>query len=89
MTHLTDWQRGYQAGIVQGRTRAVIAEGDRLLRELAIIIVASLGGTLLLIAVDQPWIAGILGTITVAYGYLRWMVAQKVKALHTYIQEDL
>ena len=27
MTHLTDWQRGYQAGVLQGRTRAAIIEG--------------------------------------------------------------
>lgn len=34
MTHLTDWQRGYQAGALQGRTQAAIIEGQRLFRQL-------------------------------------------------------
>lgn len=32
MTHLTDWQRGYQAGAREARTQASIASGQRLLR---------------------------------------------------------
>ena len=88
MTHLTDWQRGYQAGAREARTQASIASGQRLLREFTVIIAILLAATVVLLATGWPWIAAIAGVLTLAYGYVRWAVARRVKRLHTHLKED-
>ena len=88
MTHLTDWQRGYQAGVLQGRTQTSIAVGQRLLREFTVTIAILLAATVVLLATGWPWIAAIAGVLTLAYGGLRWWVNAHVKRLRTYLKED-
>ena len=88
MTHLTDWQRGYQAGAREARTQASIASGQRLLRVLTVDVLALLAATALLLATGWPWIAAIAGVLTLAYGWLRWAVARRVKSLRAYLKED-
>ena len=88
MTHLTDWQRGYQAGAREARTQASIASGQRLLREFTVIIAILLAATVVLLATGWPWIAAIVGVLTLVYGYVRWAVARRVKRLRTYLKED-
>ncbi len=88
MTHLTDWQRGYQAGAREARTQASIASGQRLLREFTVIIAILLAATVALLATGWPWIAAIVGVLTLVYGYVRWAVARRVKRLRTYLKED-
>ena len=88
MTHLTDWQRGYQAGAREARTQALIAEGQRLLREVTVHIAALLIVTVALIATGWPWIAAITGVLCLVCGYLRWTIAQGIERLRTYLKED-
>ena len=88
MTHLTDWQSGYRAGVLAGRTQASIAEGQRLLREMTVILAILLAATVVLLATGWPWIAAITGVLTLAYGGLRWWVNAHVKRLRTHLKED-
>ena len=88
MTHLTDWQRGYQAGALQGRTQAAITEGQRLLRELTVIIAILLAATVALIATGWPWIAAIAGVLCLMYGWLRWRVNAYIQRLRAHLKGD-
>ena len=83
------WQRGYQAGgVLAGRTQALIAEGQRLLRVSTVIIAILLAATVAFIAIGWPWSAAITGVLCLVYGYLRWAVARRVKRLRTHLKED-
>ena len=82
------WQRGYQAGVLAGRTQTSIAVGQRLLRVLTVDVLALLAATALLLATGWPWIAAIAGMLTLAYGYLRWAVARRVRSLRAHLKED-
>ena len=88
MTHLTDWQRGYQAGAREARTQASIAINVRLLRVLTVDVLALLAATALLLATGWSWIAAIAGMLTLAYGWLRWAVARRVRSLRAHLKED-
>ena len=88
MTHLTDWQRGYQAGAREARTQASIASGQRLLREFTVIIAILLAATVALLATGWPWIAAIVGVLCLVHGYLRWAVARRVRSLRAHLKED-
>lgn len=82
------WQRGYQAGVLAGRTQTSIASGQRLLRVLTVDVLALLAATALLLATGWPWIAVIAGVLTLVYGGLRWWVNAHVKRLRTHLKED-
>ena len=87
MTHLTDWQRGYQAGAREARTQASITINVRLLRVLTVDVLAQLAATVVLLATGWPWIAAIVGVLTLVYGGLRWWVNAHVKRLRTHLKE--
>ena len=82
------WQRGYQAGVLAGRTQTSIASGQRLLRVLTVDVLDLLAATALLLATGWPWIAVIAGVLTLVYGGLRWWVNAHVKRLRTHLKED-
>ena len=69
--------------------RAVQTASDLLLRwQLTVDVLALLAATALLLATGWPWIAAIAGVLTLAYGYLRWAVARRVRSLRTHLKED-